>query len=130
MTPDQEALARRLAEHPEFRLACGMRVKALLADGSIATWDAVVVEQGAVTRAWWTDIQHCRQHTRDHYLIPDLTDAATGGVLLAMLAAGEVAVAEYTGSCWQVSHPQSEFLMAEGATLGEAVARALLSVWQ
>lgn len=65
---------------------------------------------------------------RDGALIPDLTDAATGGVLLDMLGDGWLAV---RARGWGVHKPGSPISPPRhhGETLAEACARALLAEW-
>ena len=65
---------------------------------------------------------------KDGALVPDLTDAATGGVLLDMLGDGWLAV---RARGWGVYKPGSPINPPRhhGATLAEACARALLAEW-
>lgn len=65
---------------------------------------------------------------KDGALVPDLTDAATGGVLLDMLGDGWLAV---RARGWGVHKPGSPISPPRhhGETLAEACARALLAEW-
>ena len=65
---------------------------------------------------------------KDGALVPDLTDAATGGVLLDMLGDGWLAVC---ARGWGVHKPGSPISPPRhhGETLAEACARALLAEW-
>lgn len=64
-------------------------------------------------------------------MIPDLTDAATVGCLLAMLGASLLSIGSALPAGWLVltRHGGDRVHQNGGATLGEAVARALLAVW-
>jgi hypothetical protein len=106
-------LARRLAQHPRFRdsVCSGMRLLTDRGDGTIR-WGRVPepFATPADGRLWF----------------PDLTDAATAGVLLSMLTAAiplrtVVVCREQNGTWWVESHI--------GDTLGEAAAHALLALW-
>jgi len=101
MTPDQIALAQRLVACPQWRWMAGM----FDVDGNRFGWNTFNRQVEACTEdsegaARWTE--PCST--------PDLTDPATAGCLLAMLDG----VARRDG----------------GDTFGEAVARALLAIWQ
>lgn len=70
---------------------------------------------------------------KDGALVPDLTDAATGGVLLDMLGPGWVARCdsgsggERVWSVWDAAKRES--VTTPDATLALACARALLAEW-
>lgn len=139
MTPAQLQLARELAAHPRFQWRSGMLALYTRAPGSMddgrkrldtddynptADYDiARNSDPDGVRRAW-----------------PDLTDAATGGVLWEMAGRPEV---HYTYNGHGVrffrvgpgpAHPNTERPnepcgSGEGSTLAETCARALLAVW-
>jgi len=92
-------------------------------------------EWPAFIRVDWTDIDEVA------YPIPDLTNAATGGVLLEMVveAAGiegrDLHAAPDTDEGWYVCLPclwdgyDENSMNFLGATLAESCARALLALW-
>ncbi len=109
MTPEQQATARLLAAHPAFP-----------SPGSEFPWVTLRAESG-ILWLWIEDVGH----------LPDLTDYATGGVLLGMLPDW------YTVECrlpdqWRVevedpNAPANE-LVFYGNTLAYAAALAWLAV--
>jgi hypothetical protein len=119
MTPDQIDLARRLVACPRWRWVPEKRwvqVRAAPLDTIIGRIqdrrprDGMDVPNGAV---------------------PDLTDPATAGCLLAMLVAVDPG-AGWGVSCgpdvgWRATSCAHDL---SGATCGEALARALLVVWE
>ncbi len=137
MTPDQIDLARRLVACPRWRWMPGMtaiplsheRERWLLCwceeDGSEAGgyqttggkwWGIATSDLPMVLREGW---------------VPDLTDPATAGCLLAMLVAADPG-AGWGVSCgpdvgWRATSCAHDL---SGATCGEALARALLVVWE
>lgn len=130
---DLDDLARRLAAHPRWKWRAGM-----LGDdgwrclGPDSVTDEIVFgapsDEAAATSAgvrWsWPS------HLREAAVRPDLTDPATAGVMLAMLAEADSSlIAEFDGHAWVIVHPEAEILMHTAPTLGEASARALLAVW-
>ena len=131
MTPDQLDLARRLAAHPRFVWRRGAQP---VYEPAPFVWGRLdrVEEDG------WNP-QHCDyialpngwpDAKREAY--PDLTDAATGGVLLDMVRALFVEVEMSMNkdgfglNCWRSFGRLVGFT---GATLAEACARALLAEW-
>lgn len=129
MNPEQLDLARRLAAHPRFQWRRGMA----------ALYDPAPYCHGAdrIDEDGWRP-EHC-----DYIALPngwpdakreawpDLTDAATGGVLWGMAGmpgvgpcrAGMVTVSQWTRG------EKPRLLPYDGATLAEACARALLAEW-
>jgi len=127
MNPEATDLARRLCAHPRFEWASGM-----LDSGG---WRVLYVDpDDGLPRVAMESEQAWSAEGP-----PDLDDAATAGVLLAML-----------GPCWVVSagsvHSEDRFVIEPATdrglgqieygevvlcapTLGEALALALLAVW-
>jgi len=63
-----------------------MAVSAVLADGSIENITGVVVQfMDALPVVWWPDLNSRRAHSPQGHLLPDLTDPATVGCLLALV---------------------------------------------
>jgi len=81
------------------------------------TWAWKPSPQLARTPGWAADVW-ARQ-------VPDLTDAAMGGVLALTLGPGWT-FTRYPDDYWEASSQHEDF---HGDTLGEACARALLAVW-
>lgn len=100
MTPDQIDLARVLVMHPRFRWLAPMAAE----DG-----DRVCPGRDEDPDRGWR---------RDGTILPDVTDPATAGVLLGMLGRPTTLPAPWICD-WHA-----------GVPLGEAVARALLVVWE
>ena len=86
MTPAE--VARALAARSWWEWRVRMAVRPVLADGTvedvIGTVDAVGDHLVTVE---WPDVG-ARAHAKRGHLLPDLTDAATAGVLLEMLPRG------------------------------------------
>jgi hypothetical protein len=127
MTSDQIDLARRAVASPHWKWlpgmagqdALGVPFRVALAHHS---GGAMVVAGMAFMPAYPDALAR---------MVPDLTDPATAGCLLAVL------VAAAPGSGWGVSCGPDVGWRAtscdhdlSGATCGEAVARALLVVWE
>ena len=112
MTPDQIDLARRLVACPRWRWLPGM---------------CFVDDTGSIWRV--QTLWHAAHVHSDR--LPDLTDPATAGCLLAALVAADPG-AGWGVSCgpdvgWRATSCDHDL---SGATCGEAVARALLVVWE
>lgn len=127
MNDEQRELARRMAAHPRFELRAGM----LLISGDEHTPVARVLDIGDkwVWFACGGSIGPCEPSEAigegDH---PDLTDAATGGVLLDMLGPGWTVI---TRSGKVDAHPTgcAGPPAVSGATMAEACARLMLAKW-
>lgn len=140
MTPEQTDLARRLAEHPMWRLAPGVRT---------AGGDVVVNMRKRDGLAWLHSGSRSVMGRSSlgvgpcdlRIFPPDLTSDATAGHLLALvwavvpMAYVERETADYcrTGSPERVSVSGpiggTVRTLGVGATLGEACAEALLALW-
>lgn len=132
MNDEQRDLARRLAAHPRFEWRPGMLA---LEDPSLGNWQpgdyrwriitgapdlAAVTAEHDIHEAPYMPYAFARA-------VPDLTDAATGGVLLGMLGPGwsldtNAASIELRGPCGKGG-------VYVGDSLAEACARALLDQW-
>jgi hypothetical protein len=155
MTPAEVAAA--LVAHPRFQW--GRRMRILLSgsrghnEGTVvAAWDneagTLVVRWDSgtretpiadITRPWGAadgDESVACVATKPLVILPDLADPATAGVLLEALVREDVFAVVYYGvnvkgvlhaslRCGDRRIPEE----VVGATLGEAVARALLAVW-
>lgn len=142
MTPARLDLARRLAASPKWRWRGGMR----MADAT--TGAARVFGSGSRI---WSDQQVGTFPNADPFTgepmrgtttwppagtVPDLADPATAGCLIALLREvtenfdlePEPEVADGQGWCCSVCDGDV-WIPHDGATMGEAVARALLAVW-
>jgi len=113
MTLELEALARRLVACRRWRWMPGM---AYLRRGRSHRVDPEVLASGG---------------SYDDTCLPDLTDPATAGCLLTMLVAVDPG-AGWGVSCgpdvgWRATSCDHDL---SGATCGEALARALLVVWE
>lgn len=125
MNPEQIDLARKLVACPEWRWAPGMLA---LAPEEGHRWRKTHRGWDGEPSGW------CAGEALPFLAVPDLTDAATAGRLLAMLPPDTVV----SGPCgdddtWDVT-PGAYSAGAmrregRGATLGEACARALLVRW-
>ena len=145
MNPDQLDLARRLAAHPRFEWRRGMAALESSPSGNWQPGDyewrilsgapdvAAVTSEHDIHEAPYMPSAFARAY-------PDLTDAATGGVLLEMLvqACGDgVGWFIKRAGTYTVTHGTEKTskpgLMrtkkATGTTLAEACARALLAEW-
>jgi hypothetical protein len=86
MTDEQIALARRAVAFRGWRWMRGMAVRPVLEDGSVEDVTGVVVQfMGALPVVWWPDLNSRLIHTSQDHLLPDLTDPATMGCLLALV---------------------------------------------
>lgn len=110
MNPDQLDLARRLAASDEF-----VNRAAPIHPGRSRSLDGmkVILASDAPGSA----------------AIPDLTDDATGGVLLGMLGGGWISYRSVTRASWSVRLAGGESPEYLGTSLAEACARALLAEW-
>lgn len=138
MSPEQLDLARRLAAHRRFVWREGMAARERSPTGNWQPGDyewrilsgapdvAAVTSEGDMHEAPYMPSAFA-------IAVPDLTDAATGGVLLDML--GPMHVVENIGvefgvPAWRVRglyFDDGPFYV--GNTLAEACARALLAEW-
>lgn len=127
MNPDQLDLARRLAAHPRFEWRSGMR--AMYDPAPFCYGTDRIDEDG-----WRPD--HCDYIGRPdgwpdakREAWPDLTDAATGGVLLDVLRPGylEYFPEEHIWLTRKKPAPDAPYHV--GKALAEACARALLAEW-
>ena len=139
MNPDQLDLARRLAAHPRFEWRRGMAALESSPSGNWQPGDyewrilsgapdlAAVTSEHDIHEAPYMPSAFGRAY-------PDLTDAATGGVLLHILGPG-YELAHYsrptgTMSLWVVKlRGRPDAIQYAGCTLAEACARALLAEW-
>ncbi len=124
MTPDQIDLARRLVACRRWRWMAGM----LSSGRRVVLADADAVCGTAVRKMWSGGWESVGVYIDD---LPDLTDPATAGCLLAMLVAADPG-AGWGVSCgpdvgWRATSCAHDL---SGATCGEALARALLVVWE
>ena len=136
-------LAAQLVACPEWRWRPGMRVvwvRVLGASNPNEQWKPIrgtvtayeSPRRGPISVAWDGGVYDCR--VAPAALLPDLTDPATVGCLLAMLPPGWSAASEGSAHCiwlWLpgAPPPDAEWPRFDGATLGEAAARALLAFW-
>ncbi len=117
MNPAHRAQARALAAHPMW------------------VWRAGVLARGSGGRGWGSPWLPDRAERvsgggppyLDH-AHPDLDDAATAGVLLGMLPRGMMVLDHGAEDGWEIR--EGTRTLADGSTLGVAVARALLAVWE
>lgn len=134
MTPAQLAIARRLVAMPGWERA-GMRI--LNADG-VPGRISHVDEAGIWLEAdgWWSSAAKAGPFTDLAPALPDLTDDANGGVLLGLVreAVGPTGPGlgmEWTSRVvldWYTGDKYEYQRTAEGSTLAEAAALALLAV--
>lgn len=117
MTPDQLLLARLLSELSGFRWTQGMRN--VSPDGSPGWWTHTGGSERSNLSPWYG---HGAHHDPSEG-VPDLTDDATGGVLLGGLAAMDRPTAFFHGDAWTLDG-------IRGSTLAEACARALVTYSQ
>ena len=122
MTPTQTATARKLATLPGFAWSAGMRV--VMADLEKPKPTRVVGADPFVAahEGEWSAIPCTGTVGRD---VPDLADAATGGVLLVVLGPGWAGYQRQDGTCWEAvkmhDHGSAYY---SGTTLAEASAKA------
>jgi hypothetical protein len=83
MTPDHLDLARRAVACPRWRWMPGMLVAPILEDDTIEPVTGIIVSSHRLLLVYWPDVGLRWQATREH-LLPDLTDPATLGCLLAL----------------------------------------------
>lgn len=128
---EQLDLARRLAAHPRFHPERGM------------VWHHNDAGRGvAVDDGWGIPlVRECYENSglyREDGWVPDLTDAATGGVLLDMLGPNwnsnrtrewDEANDGPDRDRWFVWKTAGMKVVYRGTTLAEACARALLAEW-
>ena len=145
MNPDQLDLARRLAAHPLFQWQRGM---VALEDPATGHWQPgdyewSIIEGAPDIRAVTSEGDiHESPYTPSAFAraVPDLTDAATGGVLLDMLiqSCGDgVGWFIKRSGAYTVTHAVEKSVKpgmakskkATGTTFAEACARALLAEW-
>lgn len=129
MNPDQLDLARRLAAHPRFEWRPGMLA---LEDPPSSNWQpgddqwrivtgapdlAAVTSEGDVHEAPYMPNAFAQA-------VPDLTDAATGGVLWELAGKPQSATYPDETMVWTAIG-----VRAGGATMAEACARLMLATW-
>jgi hypothetical protein len=132
MTPEQPALAKQLVALPGFRWEAGMRAadtkfaRVIATSGDPGDTESVcATEEGATSDDCYATWFAFTTAT------PDLTDNATGGVLLGWLAAmGMQPTADCDAACWDVGAgmPTKWRWAGNSATLAEACARALIAI--
>jgi hypothetical protein len=121
-------LARRLAAHPRFIWAPGMKI-ADYGPGIRYCWQDETHLHGAAEEGGaWTRLPKSRIGSGAY--LPDLTDAGTAGVVLSWLPPG-VFVRQSDApigdpDVWSVGTTTST---GRGRSLGEAAARAVLAWW-
>lgn len=133
MTDEQIALARRAVACKGWRWLRGMAVRPILADGSIENVTGVVVWFVDVMPAvWWPDFGSTRAHSPQGHLLPDLSDPATLGCLLALVreAWGDPhAGSRWMKPDWKVLVQRRGYInhtvVGVGRTEAEALVRAL-----
>ena len=84
MTPELKALARRAVACLMWRWRPGARVVPILADDTIEPVSGTIVADRGLLLVYWPDVGLRWQGAREH-LLPDLTDPATLGCLLALV---------------------------------------------
>lgn len=124
MTPAQVELARALVALPGWRWRAGMLAQCSGRLVRVVQWDGdAVAGTGArmlPSGAWVSAPVYCDD-------LPDLTDDATGGVLLGMLmAAALVDLNGMRGTVTLQLVVREEYY--RGSTLAEAAARALVAL--
>jgi hypothetical protein len=129
MNDEQMKVARELAGHSRFEWRAGM--KPCAAELALFVWKLDRVEEDGWNPQHCDDIalpQGWPDAKREAW--PDLTDDATGGVLLGMLG-DWWAVRIVKGGVTVRPSGQGErsHLSRSGATLAEACARVLLAAW-
>jgi hypothetical protein len=138
MTETELELARRLVAHRRWTWMAGMRVLASAGHNGkvrIISCDEWYTHECDTQKSEWT--LPCCPDDSDEVsaadYAPDLSDPATQGCLWAMLRETgrrfEVWAEEWGTHCVTFGQPFPACRKANGDTLGEALARALLSVW-
>lgn len=134
MNTEQLDLARRLAAHPRFEWCAGMLA---LENPSSGHWQPGDYVWRIVTGA--PDVMallsegdvHEAPYMPSSFLeaVPDLTDDATGGVLLVVLGGGLVLYRSALYPLWSARRNDGKSIEHLGSTLAEVCARALLAEW-
>lgn len=134
MTPDQIALSRKLASLPGFAMSPGMRDNdqtRVLRMVAARTYYADGVSENAnpdEPNDGWYEYTH-NGAEGDPEAFPDLTDDATGGVLLGWLAEMNLrpTAGRHSDGWWDVGL-DFDSTWPTGSTLAEACAHALVAV--
>ena len=86
MTPEMKVLSRRVIAHHQWRCVLGMKVFPIMADDSVQDVTGTVVGfYETMPLVYWPDLRETRAHHPREHLLPDLTDPATLGALLALV---------------------------------------------
>lgn len=139
MTATVADLARELVGHPKWEWRDGMLA---LSEALPFRVTEITTEEGQILLLEGDPDCFINWSTAKTYasVWPDLTDAATAGCLLAMVhelmadleittpasTPGWSIVWDFTYPAWEPRYPNKA---GDGATLGEACARALLALW-
>lgn len=138
MTPDLLNLARAVTALPGWRWMPGMQtsVEDRIVDATQCVDGRWILDtnEGTVTnaraghegwrRTWYDQAQEVEKNFAADAPLPDLTDAATGGCMLAML--GDVAVEQIDGKVCIIWPPDGR-AADRNVTLAEACARVALA---
>lgn len=123
MNETSAAVARKLADHPDFQWQWGMNVVSACGRSGIvvAVWETNIL-------VWW----HIKQEQADNLAIfPDLDDPATIGCVEAQARAIKqdlpLFAPENPGEPWVINFGITDHL-AEGSTRGEVWANAFLKL--
>lgn len=138
MTPDLLDLARAVVALPGWRPSVGLRTftgwTCIDVSGECATFAGPstlepMSDRVAVVHTFWrTGVAHSGDTAAwtDGPILPDLTDAATGGCMLAMLVELRLVITT-TGNSIAIGTAGPDGSFGAGATLAEACARVALA---